>query len=176
MPLQNTDLFIVERNGVHHHWTADQLNAFINAGQDLTALSYADLLTETFIGGRAASVGDKVFINNADGDPTVDAGFAIYRISGLSPLAFDKIQEGESLDLIVNATDLNYVASAAGGDVTNTNGNGFSIPLATTTLAGLQSPADKAKVHDAATVQAATPLTISGQSIGFNIAQLPALP
>lgn len=176
MSIQNTDLFILERAGVQYHMSAQEINEFINAGQDLTALSFADLQSETFVGGATAEAGNKVFINDASGDPTVDSGFAIYRISGVSPLTFDKIQEGESLDLTINTTELDYTATATGGVVGNSNGAGFSIPLATVALAGLMSPAEKAQMHDAATVQTATPLKITGQEIGFSISQLPELP
>lgn len=176
MPLQPLDKFLVQRGTVQYEMTADQLNDFINAGQDLTALSFEDLQNQIFIGGAEAEIDTKVFINDASGDPSVNVGFAIYRISSLSPYMFDKIQEGESLDIVINPTNLSIAVSPTGAIINNDNGNGFAIPLADTTNAGLQSPQDKANVHEAATIEAATPLTITGQEIGFDIAQLPPLP
>lgn len=176
MPLQPLDKFLVQRGTVQYEMTAEQLNDFINADQDLTAISFEDLQNQVFVGGAQVDIGTKIFINDASGDPTVDSGFAIYRVSSVSPFLFDKIQEGESLDIVINPTNLSIVASPTGAVIDNDNGNGFAIPLADTTNAGLQSPQDKANVHEAATIEAATPLTITGQEIGFDIAQLPPLP
>lgn len=180
MTLQNTDILYVERGGVPYKLNASELNEFINAGQDLTALTFADLQSGTFIGGAAAEIGNKVFINDASGDPTVDAGFAIYRISSISPLLFDKIQEGESLDITINPSNLSYTPQPAGGLVDNTNGDGFSIPLADATNAGLMSPTQVGNSHPKAFANnpTANPIIVdpNTQEITFSISQLAELP
>ena len=51
------------------------------------------------------------------------------------------------------ATNLDYDPAADKGTITNTNGTDAEIPLATTTNAGLMSPADKAKVDTDPTLQ-----------------------
>lgn len=179
MPLQNTDLFIVERGGVQYKMTAEQIADFVGAVRDLTAGSYADMLAGTFTGGETAKVGDKVFLADASGDPTVDAGYAGYRVDSISPIAVTKLYEQESMDFTIVSTDLNYVPSASGGSVTNSNGTGFTIPDVSSTNAGLATPALLAASHAAVTVGltvTTNPINVSGQELTFGIDQLLDLP
>lgn len=65
----------------------------------LTVPTYADLPTEGLYDGM------NVFVTDATGDPTVKSGWAIYKYT-LSQNVWIKISEGESLDVIVNWSEI----------------------------------------------------------------------
>lgn len=175
MALQNTDLFIVERAGVQYNMTADQIADFVGAVNDTTA---ADIAARDSLTGL--KVGDRVFVTDASADPTVASGWAVYRLQSTGPDVYAKIQEQESMDLVITtASNLGYTASAASGVITNDNGTNATIPLADGTNAGLASPAMFTNTHVAATTgltTAANPINIAGQELTFGITQLTALP
>lgn len=182
MALNSTDLFIVERAGVQYKMTSDQIATFVGAVKDITATTYANMLSGTFVGGVVAKAGDRVFIADATGDTSVVSGWAIYRITSISPIVVVKIQEQESMDLTVNAvTNLSYTASAASGTIVSDTGTDAVIPLVNGTNAGLASPSMFNNEH----VKAVAGLTASSnpvnvnsttQAITFGITQLTALP
>ncbi|MEM1337262.1 MAG: hypothetical protein AAGF96_05905 [Bacteroidota bacterium] len=107
MPLQSSDLLIVERGGVQYKMSPTELADFIGANQDHTVADIAarNLLTEV-------KVGDRVFVTDATADATVDAGWAVYRVQSTSPIVYEKIQEQEGLDLVVVS---GHNAASAGG-------------------------------------------------------------
>lgn len=173
MALTSTDLFIVERAGVQYHMTADQIVAFLGVPADETA---ADITARNALTGLIA--GTRVFVTDATADATVDAGWAIYRWDGA---AFAKIQEQESMDVVVTGAALGYTAAPNQGTVTNTVGTDAIIPLADATNAGLMSPQQFTDSHVPAVTgltAATNPVVIDAatQSLTFNIAQLTALP
>jgi len=182
MALQNSDLFLVERSGVQYKMTADQIATFVGAVKDLTATTYANMQAGTFVGGATAKAGDRVFIADATGDTTVTTGWAIYRITSISPIVSTKIQEQESMDLVINnITNLSYTASATNGIVTSDTGTDATIPLATTTNAGLASPQMVTDSHVKAVAggtSASNPINVDSntQVVSFSITQLTALP
>lgn len=178
MALQSTDLFIVERAGVQYQMTADQIADFVGAVRDFTA---ADITARDALTGL--NVGDRVFVTDATADAEVDSGWAVYRVQSTGPNVFEKIQEQESMDLVVTGgtTNLGYTASAASGTITNDNGDNAVIPLADGTNAGLMSPAAFNAVHPAASAgltAQSNPVVVNGgnQQVTFNITQLTALP
>jgi len=161
----------------------DQLGTVEYTAADITARD-ATSLTNTL------SVGDRVFVTNASGDSTVSSGWAIYRWDGSS---YTKIAEQEGLD-VGTTTNLGYTSSATQGTVTSSTGSDATLPAATASIAGLLLPAGFTKLghisvtqavdldaletasHAAVTISttgdADSLLTLSGQSLGFNISTL----
>jgi hypothetical protein len=182
MALTSTDLFLVERAGVQYKMTSDQIATFVGAVKDITATSYANMLAGTFVGGVVAKTGDRVFISDATGDTTVTTGWAIYRITSISPVVAVKIQEQESMDLTINAvTNLSATISASSIIIVSDTGTDATIPLATGTNAGLASPSMFTNEHVKAVAgltTASNPVNVnsSTQAITFGITQLSALP
>jgi hypothetical protein len=182
MPLNSTDLFLVERAGVQYKMTSDQISTFVGAVKDLTATTYANMLAGTFVGGVTAKAGDRCFIAAPSTDPTVTTGWAIYRITSIAPIVVAKIQEQESMDLSINVvTNLTVTVGAASVTVNSDTGTDAVIPLATASLAGLASPSMFSNEHVKAVAgltAASNPVNVnsSTQAITFGITQLTALP
>ncbi len=179
MALQNTDLFIVERAGVQYNMTADQIADFVGAIKDYTAADFTALTNETYTGAADVKAGDRIFVTDASGDPNVDSGWAVYRYDGA---AYQKVQEQESMDLVIVAnTNLDTTLSAASIVITNDNGTDATIPLADGTNAGLMSPTQFNNQHVPAVTgltAATNPINIvpATQELTFGIDQLQDLP
>lgn len=177
MALQTTDLFIVERAGVQYQMTANQIADFVGAIRDFT---FADIVGRDSL--ADVKVGDRVFVTDASSDSTVDAGWAIYRVSTTSPITYEKIQEQESLDIVVSAsTNLGVNITSAGITITNDTGTDAIIPIADSTNAGLMSPTAFESIHNAASAgltPETNPIVIdqNTQEVTFNITQLDFLP
>jgi hypothetical protein len=182
MPLQTSDLFLVERAGVQYKMTSDQIATFVGAVKDLTATTYANMLAGTFAGGTVAKAGDRVFIANATGDTSVIAGWAIYRITSITPIVVVKIQEQESMDLVINAvTNLSVQRNASSVTILSDTGTDAVIPLATSVDAGLASPSMFNNEHVRAVAgltTASNPINVNSttQAVTFGISQLTVLP
>lgn len=181
--LQNTDLFIVERAGVQYKMTADQIADFVGAVRDFTAVDIPARDAGTLVpSGNTVKTGDRIFVTDATGDPTVDTGWAVYRVVSTGPTVFEKIQEQESMDLVISAaTNLGVTQTAASITITNDTGTDAVIPLADGTNAGLMSPTQFANQHVPAVTgltTASNPINIVGatQELTFGITQLTALP
>lgn len=106
MALSNNDLFIVERAGLNYKMTANQIADFVGAIRDFTVANIADRNALTGL-----TVGDRVFVTNATADATVTTGWAIYRVSSIAPNVFAKIQEQESMDIVITT----HNPASAGG-------------------------------------------------------------
>lgn len=175
MALQNSDLLVVERGGVRYQMTASDIADFLGAVRDF---SVADIAARD--GLSDLKIGDRVFVSDASADGTVTSGWAIYRVQSTGPNVFEKIQEGEGLDVVgAGNTDLGYTPSPTNGTVTSSTGNDTVIPAVTGTNAGLATPAMLNNSHAAVTLagtSASNPLTLSGQELGFDIGQLDPLP
>lgn len=181
MALQNTDLLQVQRAGVQYKMTAQQIADFVgNAGKiNVATIAERDALT---VATDDLETGTEIFVADASNDPTVDSGWAKYRVDTISPISFIKLQEQENLDTVIIAeSNLAYVESTTGGDVTNSNGTGFTIPIVDLTKAGLATPDMFSKIHVPATA-GLTPATNSinvdagTQVITQNFDQLDLLP
>ena len=180
MALQNTDLLLVERGGTQFHMTANQIAEFFGIVEDHTATDIADR-DANYSASPAVKVGDRVFVADASGDPDVASGWAIYRVASLAPAAYNKVQEQESLDIVIPPTNLGYTASPTGGTVTSSSGNDVTLPVVDATNAGLATPDMLAKTHVAATAGLTptnNPIVIdpATQVATFSIAQLSPLP
>lgn len=155
MPLTNTDIFIVLRGGVQYKMTATQLREFVGATSDYNSATKTTLDAGTITDGESndiatelLNVGDRVFVGDASADPDVDSGWAVYRVMTLAPLVYEKIQEQESLDMVIDATtDLSLARDATSATVQSSSGTNAIIPLADSTNAGLMSPDALSKVH-----------------------------
>jgi len=183
MALQSSDLLLVERANVQYHMTADELADFLGAVNDYSATTIAardaNTLTPTPPTG-GLGVGDRVFVADATGDGTVDAGWAVYRVSSVGPIVYDKVQEQESLDVVISVA-LGYTASPTGGTVTNSAGADASLPVVDGTNAGLATPAMFTNSHVAASAgltPGTNPVVVgaANQEVTFSISQLAALP
>jgi len=65
----------------------------------------ADIAARDALLAADLSIGDNVFVTDASGDTTVDAGWALYRVTAVTPaLGFLKIHEQEGLDVSVRTT------------------------------------------------------------------------
>jgi len=176
MALLSTDLVLVQRGATQFKMTANEFAEFVGAVKDVTVADYATLQALT---SAEVSEGHRVFVTDATGDPTVDNSWAVYRISGTSPLTFDKIQENESLD-VTATVDLSVGArNATSITIGNTNGADVVLPSVNATEAGLATPAMLNNSHVAATAPnpPTNPIVVdANQQVSMDIAQLDPLP
>jgi len=194
MPVQGSDLFAISRSGVLYRAPLSDVLSYIQANTGTSEYRVADIAARNAMTGLSA--GDRVMVDNATGDATVIAGWALYQ--WLSAGVWRKIAEQESIDVTVAAaTNLAYVAGATNGTVTSDTGNDATIPAADGTNAGLMVPSQFNKLghlsvtaatnldamrtasHAAVTTAgtaATNPIVVNGQELSFNIANLTAAP
>lgn len=174
MAIQLTDLLLINRGGVHYKATAQDMITLAQDNLGTVEYTAADITARDALTGLTD--GDRVFTTDASGDATVASGWAVYRYNSG---AFTKIAEQESLDVSLVA-NLSYVAAPSGGTVNvDTGGTGATIPDVDGTNAGLATPAMFNNSHVAATLTGAATtklLTLTGQQLGFDIAQLTTAP
>lgn len=195
MPLQSSDALPISRAGVLYKILGSDILAFIQANVGTSEYKVADITARNALN-ASMSLGDRVMVDNATGDSTVTAGWALYQWLGSN--SWRKIAEQESLDVTVGgATNLAYVSAATQGVVTSDTGADATIPAADNAIAGLLTPAGfnklglltvtaatdldalRAASHAAATAAgtaATNPITVTGQAIGFSIANLTTAP
>jgi len=176
MALQNNDLFVVERSGTQFRMTANQIADFVGAVRDFTV---ANITSRDALSGL--QIGDRVFVTDASSEADVAAGWAIYRLASTAPDVYEKIQEQESMDVVViTNVDLGYTSAPGQGTITNSAGDNAVIPVVDGTNAGLATPAMFNNTHQTATAAltaGTNPVTVDGsQQVGFDIAQLDVLP
>jgi hypothetical protein len=193
MAVQGSDLFVISRAGTHYKTLASDVLAYIQANVGTSEYEVATIAARNALTGL--SVGDRVFVNDATTDATVSSGWAIYVYRGVS--TWTKVAEQEGLDVVVGGADLSYTSGASSGIVVSSSGADATIPAATASIAGLMLPAQFSKLgfltvtaatdldalrtasHAAATTSGSAstnPVTISGQAIGFSIANLTTAP
>jgi hypothetical protein len=193
MAVQGSDLFLISRAGTHYKTLASDILAYIQANVGTSEYEVATSAARNALTG--VSVGDRVFVTDATTDATVSSGWAIYVYRGAS--TWTKVAEQEGLDVVVGGADLTYTSGASNGIVVSSSGADATIPAATGAIAGLMVPAQFNKLgfltvtaatdldamrtasHAAATVSGSAstnPVTISGQAIGFSIANLTTAP
>ncbi len=135
-----------------------------------------------------------MFVVDATGDATVSTGWAIYVWRGA---AYTKVAEQEGLDVVVGGTNLSMVQGATDVQVNSSTGADIALTAATATLAGLLLPAQFNKLgfltvtaatdldamrtasHAAVTTAGSAttnPITVTGQSLNFSIANLTTAP
>jgi len=195
MAVQGSDSFMISRGGTLYKTLASDLLAYAQANLGTSQYRVADITARNALDG-SMSIGDRVMVDDASADATVDAGWALYQ--WLSSGVWRKIAEEESLDITVGgATNLAYSASATNGVVTSDTGTDATIPAGDGTNAGLLVPAQFNKLgfitvtqavdldaietasHAAVTLggsASTNPLTISGQQLNFSIANLTSAP
>lgn len=195
MAVQGSDYFMVSRSGALYKILASDILAYIQAQTGTSEYRVADITARNALN-SSLSAGDRVMVDDATGDATVSTGWALYQ--WLASNTWRKIAEQESLDITVGgATNLAYSPGATNGVVTSDTGTDATIPAADSTNAGLMVPAQFAKLghlavtastdldamraasHAAVTLTGSpstNPLTLSGQEIGFSIANLASAP
>jgi hypothetical protein len=169
--------------------------AYAEANLGVSQYRVADITARNALD-SGMSVGDRVMVDDATADGTVVSGWALYQ--WLSSGVWRKIAEQESLDITVGGdTNLGYSAAATNGVVTSDTGTDATITAADGTNAGLMVPAQFNKLgfvsvtqavdldaietasHAAVTLTGSgstNPLTLSGQVLGFSIANLTSAP
>lgn len=193
MALQGSDVFVISRAGTHYKLPGSDILAYIQANVGTSEYEVATITARNALTGL--SVGDRVLVNDATGDATVSTGWAIYVYR--APSTWTKMAESEGLDVVVGGADLTYTSGASSGIVVSSSGADATLPAATASIAGLMVPAQFNKLgfltvtastdldalrtasHAAATTSgsaATNPVTISGQAIGFSIANLTTAP
>ena len=195
MAVQGSDSFVISRGGTLYKTLASDILAYVEGQIGTSQYRVADIAARNALDG-SMSAGDRVMVDDASADATVDTGWALYQ--WLSSGTWRKIAEQESLDLTVGGnTNLAYSASATNGVVTSDTGTDATIPAADGTNAGLMVPAQFNKLGHISITQAVdldaletashaavtlggsastNPLTLSGQQLGFSIANLTSAP
>lgn len=194
MGFQGSDHVAISRAGTLYKTTGSDILAYVQSNIGTSEYQVADITARNaLIPGM--SIGDRVFVTDATADATVDAGWAIYVYMGSS--TWTKVAEEEGLDVIAGGANLGYTAGASSGIVTSDSGTDATIPAVDGSNAGLMLPAHKSKLdnititggvnldtlaaasHAAATTAgsaATNPVTLTGQQIGFSIANLTSAP
>ena len=195
MAVQGSDSFVISRGGTLYKTLASDILSYIESQIGTSQYRVADIAARNALDG-SMSAGDRVMVDDATADATVTTGWALYQ--WLSAGTWRKIAEQESLDVTVGgATNLAYSPSATNGVVTSDTGTDATIPAADGTNAGLMVPAQFNKLgfisitqavdldaletasHAAVTLAGSAstnPLTLSGQVLGFSIANLTSAP
>lgn len=192
MAVQGSDSFMISRGGTLYKALASEILSYVESQIGTSEFDVADITARNALSNL--SVGDRVFVVDATADATVDSGWAIYVWRGA---AWTKMAEQEGLDVVAGGTNLGYSAGTSNGVVASSTGTDATIPLADGTNAGLISAAEKTKVghltvtaatdldamrtasHAAVTLSGSAstnPLTLSGQTLGFSIANLTSAP
>jgi hypothetical protein len=192
MALQGSDKFAIERSGTLYSGDIAGVLAYVRANLGTSEYSVATISARNALTG--ITVGDIVYVVDATGDATVTSGWAVYMWQGAT---YSKISEQESIDVVQGGTDLSYTPSATQGIVVSSTGTDATLPAATSTAAGLLTPAQFDKLalitvtnavnlttiaaasHAAATTAGSAntnPIVISGQTLSFSISNLTAAP
>lgn len=195
MALQGSDSLMISRGGVLYKTLASDILSYVESQIGTSQYRVADITARNALNG-SMSTGDRVMVDDATGDATVATGWALYQ--WLSSGVWRKIAEQESLDITVGgATNLSYSPGATNGVVTSDTGTDATIPAADGTNAGLLLPVQFTKLgnltitaptdldtirgasHAAVTLAGSAstnPLTLTGQQVGFSIANLTSAP
>jgi hypothetical protein len=194
MAFNGSDHIMISRAGALYKVTGSEILAFFKNNAGTGEYRVADIAARNALDGQM-TLGDRVIVNDATGDATVTAGWAIY--AWLSSNTWQKQAEQESLDINMAGTNLTYTAGPANGIVVSDSGTDATIPSVDAVNAGLMLSSHKTKL-DFMTVSAATdldairaashaavtlvgavnnnPLTLNGQQLGFSIANLTTAP
>lgn len=193
MPFTGSDNVAIDRAGTLYRVSGSDILAYVQANVGTSQYEVANIAARNALANL--SVGDRIFVTDATGDATVGTGWAIYVYR--SPGVFTKVAEEEGLDVVVGGTNLSYTAGAGSGIVVSSTGNDATLPAVTVSDAGLMLPAHKAKLDFVAVSQAvdldaiesashaavttagtanSNPVTLTGQQIGFSIANLTTAP
>lgn len=195
MAVQGSDSFVISRGGTLYKTLASDILSYVEGQIGTSQYRVADITARNALDG-GMSAGDRVMVDDATADGTVTTGWAIYQ--WLSTGVWRKVAEQESLDITVGgATNLGYSAGPTNGVVTSDTGTDATIPAADGTNAGLMVPAQFTKLgfitvtgavnldtlasasHAAVTLTGSAstnPLTLTGQALGFSIANLTSAP
>lgn len=193
MALTGSDHFAISRAGTLYKISGSDILAYIGANIGTSEYEVADIAARNALSNL--SLGDRIFVTDATGDATVDAGWAIYVYRSVG--VYTKVAEEEGLDVVVGGANLTYTPGASDGIVVSSSGTDATIPGVTGSNAGLMLPAHKTKI-DYMTITAATdldairtashaavttsgtgasnPITVSGQVLSFSIAGLTSAP
>lgn len=195
MAFLSSDSIAISRGGVLYKTLGSDLLAYVRTGLGTSDYRVADIAARNALD-ATLSAGDTVMVNDATADGTVASGWALYQ--WLQAGTWRKIAEQESLDILVGGqTNLTYSPAPTNGVVTSDTGTDATIPAGDGTNAGLLVPAQFNKLgfltvtaatnldamrgasHAAVTLAGSAstnPLTLTGQVLGFSIANLTSAP
>lgn len=195
MGLQSSDNVMISRGGTLYKVLGSDILAYVQANVGTSEYKVANIAARNALD-STLSAGDRVMVDDATGDATVTAGWALYQ--WISSGSWRKIAEQESIDVSISAaTNLSFTAAPTQGTVVSDTGNDATLPAVDGTNAGLMLPAHKVKLdyvtitqavdldaveaasHAAVTLAGSTnnnPITMSGQQLGFSIANLTTAP
>ena len=152
MALNGSDYFQISRAGTNYKVLGSDILAYIQGNIGTSEYRVADIAARNALNAQL-SAGDRIMVDDATGDATVAAGWALYMWLGSN--TWRKVAEQESIDITVGgATNLTYTAGATQGIVVSDTGSDAIIPGVDGVNAGLMLPAHKAKI-DFLTVTAA---------------------
>lgn len=193
MALQGSDNLAISRAGTLYKIAGSDILAYVQANVGTSEYEVATIAARNAL--TNLSIGDRVFVTDATGDATVSSGWAIYVYRSVG--VWTKVAEQEGLDVVVGGTDLSYTAGATNGTVVSSSGADATVPVATAVNAGLMAPADFTKLgfitvgaavnlgtlasnsHAPVTLAGTAttnPLALTGQVLGFSIANLATAP
>lgn len=193
MALQGSDNLAISRAGTLYKISGSDILAYVQANVGTSEYEVANITARNALANL--SIGDRVFVTDATGDATVSSGWAIYVYRGAG--TWTKVAEQEGLDVVVGGTDLSMTVGAGTISVNSSSGADITLPAATASLAGLMVPAQFNKLafvtvtantdldairtasHAAVTLTGSAstnPLTLTGQTLGFSIANLTTAP
>jgi hypothetical protein len=198
MAVQGSDSFMISRGGVLYKTLASDILSYVEGQIGTSQYRVANIAARNGLD-SGMSVGDRVMVDDATGDANANggqSGWALYQ--WLSSGVWRRIADERSLDITVGgATNLAYSPGAANGVVTSDTGTDATIPAADGTNAGLLLPAQFVKLghlavsaatdldairtasHAAVTLAGSVstnPVTLTGQQLGFSIANLTSAP
>ena len=194
MALQGSDQIPISRSGTLYKVTGSDVLAYVQSNVGTGEYKVANITARNALN-SSMSLGDRVIVDDATGDATVGSGWAIY--VWVASNTWTKVAEQEGLDVSVGGSNLTYTAGASNGVVASDSGTDATIPAADGTNAGLMVPAQFTKLgyltvtastdldairtasHAAVTTAGSAstnPITVSGQVLSFNIANLTTAP
>lgn len=195
MAFQGSDSIMLSRAGTLYKANGSDILAYVSQNLGTSNYRVANIAARNALD-ATMSLGDKVMVDDATADATVSSGWAMYQ--WLASNSWRKIAEQESLDIsVAGQTNLTYSASPTNGVVISDTGADATLPLADATNAGLLAPAGFSKLgfisvtgatdldairaasHAAVTLSgtaSTNPITLTGQQLGFSIANLTAAP
>ena len=177
MSIQNDDLLLVQRGDTPYKETADNLATYINGKIDFPTFPDAIVFQGLWDQPDAPAPSDReagyLWIWSGGRETLNDAGDDGWvGINGESITVNDRIYyNGSAFEIFtVSASDdqdLDYRTAADEGTVTITNGTNATIPIATDSIAGLMSAADKAS-FDSLVASGGLTAVVAGDGIEVN--------
>ena len=109
MPLQGSDALPISRAGTNYKILGSDILAYVQSNVGTGEYVVADITARNALNANM-TLGDRVIVNDATGDATVTAGWAIY--VWMAANTWRKVAEQEGLDVVVGGADLTMAVGA----------------------------------------------------------------